>query len=208
MTSLAGRVFALGDVVYRFTEDRLTDVVTASFSGGDVVAGSVVGVRDGRRVDGVSCSLLRSGLDSSGPWSCVVGESSLTVGVLVLEEVPGPPYVRSRVARPVRSLSASLEFYCTTLGLAHTGGFQDHDGYDGAFVALPGGGELELTTGSVLPTAPDDLLVLYLASSAAARALADGLPVAEAENPYWREYGVTVVDPDGYRVVLTSPPGA
>lgn len=34
-----------------------------------------------------------------------------------------------------------------------------------------------------------------------------GLQTVEAENPYWRAYGVIVLDPDGYRVVLTAPPG-
>ncbi len=188
-----------------------------------MLAGSLVGTRDGSRVEFRYSHVTRAGglesglsrdrvtvledgrlrLDEQWEWTSRTGS-----GTSVLEELPGPVYVRTRVARPVRSLAASLAFYRDRLALEVTGGFEDHDGYDGVFLALPAGGELELTTGEPVPTHEDDLLVLYLATTAGARALAEGLPTVEAANPYWRDYGVTVVDPDGYRVVLTAPPGA
>src|SRR6478609_4037870 len=88
-----------------------------------------------------------------------------------------PRWVRTRVARPATDLSRSLAFYRDLLGLAVNGGFCDHDGYDGVFFALPGGGELELTAGSVVPAGgtEDDLLVLYLGSVAEVSAAADRL---------------------------------
>ena len=55
--------------------------------------------------------------------------------------------IGSRIARPTNNLERSVEFYRDVLGLSHTGGFEDHDGYYGAFFALPGGSELELTAG-------------------------------------------------------------
>jgi GNAT superfamily N-acetyltransferase len=117
--------------------------------------------------------------------------------------------IGSRVARPTRDLAAAIGFYRDRLRLTHTGGFRDHDGYDGAFFALPGGGELELTAG---PTAPsgwsdEDLLVLYVADRSAlsrwaAELSAHGIAAIPAANPYWDRMGHTVLDPDGFRVVL------
>jgi GNAT superfamily N-acetyltransferase len=117
--------------------------------------------------------------------------------------------IASRIARPTRSLARSIEFYRDRLGLAHTGGFHDHDGYDGAFFALPGGGELELTAGPVEPTgwSEEDLLVLYVGDQETGQRWSDalaahGVPEVAAANPYWNRTGHTVLDPDGYRVVI------
>jgi predicted enzyme related to lactoylglutathione lyase len=55
---------------------------------------------------------------------------------------------------------------------------------------------------------PEDLLVIYLESpvpeEAVARAVAHGGTVVPSLNPYWDEGGITITDPDGYRLVLTS----
>lgn len=117
--------------------------------------------------------------------------------------------IASRVARPARDLARSVEFYRDRLGLTHSGGFRDHDGYDGEFFALPGGGELELTAGPVPPRewSDEDLLVLYVADRSAlerwARTLSEhGVESVPAANPYWNRNGHTVLDPDGYRVVI------
>ena len=117
--------------------------------------------------------------------------------------------IKSRVARPTRDLERSSEFYRTVLGLTITGSFHDHDGYDGMFLALPGGGEVELTAGPVEPTTwtDDDLLVLYVADRAALdewaqRLAAHAVSTVDAANPYWNRFGHTVLDPDGYRVVI------
>jgi len=78
-------------------------------------------------------------------------------------------------------------------------------------LGLPGVGcHLELTRDPVhqihpVPI-PEDLLVLYLGKEvpeeAVARLVASGGRQVEALNPYWIEWGVTVQDPDGYRLVL------
>jgi GNAT superfamily N-acetyltransferase len=123
--------------------------------------------------------------------------------------------IASRIALPVRDLARSTEFYRDRLGLPHTGGFRDHEGYDGDFFALPGGGELELTTGPTPPVgAPDEDLLLVL--SVADRAALDqwtetlathGVRPISAANPYWNRTGLTVLDPDGYRIVLAVRDG-
>ena len=113
-----------------------------------------------------------------------------------------------RVARHTERLDEVVAFYRDGLGLPEIGGFRDHDGYDGVFLAVPGtGAHLEFTAGGE-PGAPvphaESLLVLYLGDDAAVRAAAERLgvgPVAPA-NPYWAEHGVTFADPDGFRVVL------
>jgi GNAT superfamily N-acetyltransferase len=117
--------------------------------------------------------------------------------------------IASRIARPTRDLAAATEFYRDNLGLATTGGFRGHDGYDGTFFALPGGGELELTAGPTPPAgwSDEDLLVLYVADRTELLRWSDdlqahGIAPVTAANPYWNRMGVTVLDPDGHRVVI------
>ena len=76
------------------------------------------------------------------------------------------------------------------------------------FLAVPGtDAHLELTTGGshAAPAAhPETLLVLYVGNAAVVDAVMQRLgvrPVAAA-NPYWAEHGVTIEDPDGFRLVL------
>jgi catechol 2,3-dioxygenase-like lactoylglutathione lyase family enzyme len=116
--------------------------------------------------------------------------------------------VQLRVARHTDRLDEVVRFYRDGLGLREIGRFVDHGGYDGVFLELPGtGAHLELTTGGTHAAPephPETLLVLYLGSDAAladVRARLDGFPV-EPANPYWASHGVTVEDPDGFRVVL------
>jgi ribosomal protein S18 acetylase RimI-like enzyme len=118
-------------------------------------------------------------------------------------------WVRSRIARPVRDLDRSAAFYGTVLGLRPGGGFRGHDGYDGAFFELPGGGELELTSGPTqpVPGSEEDLLVLYLPSAPEVAAVAASIASAgvrqvSSPNPYWNRHGRTFLDPDGHRVVV------
>jgi catechol 2,3-dioxygenase-like lactoylglutathione lyase family enzyme/predicted GNAT family acetyltransferase len=113
-----------------------------------------------------------------------------------------------RVARHTEQLDELVHFYRDGLGLAETGGFRDHDGYDGVFLEVTGSGaHLELTAGGdhgAPAPHPESLLVLYLGSAEAVQTVAARLgvdPVSPA-NPYWGEHGTTFADPDGFRVVL------
>jgi catechol 2,3-dioxygenase-like lactoylglutathione lyase family enzyme len=113
-----------------------------------------------------------------------------------------------RVARHTERLDEVVSFYRDGLGLPELGRFEDHDGYDGVFLAIPGTeAHLELTSGGAhrAPTPhPETLLVLYLGTPEAVAATCEraGTEPLEAANPYWREHGVTLADPDGFRVVL------
>jgi len=121
-----------------------------------------------------------------------------------------------RIARPSLDLAAAERFYVQGLGLSvlfRAAGDAESGTYD-LLMMGPAGGQwhLELTVGtrdvvSPSPT-PEDLLVIYLAApvsaDAVARAVAHGGTVVPADNPYWDVGGVTIADPDGYRVVLTQ----
>jgi catechol 2,3-dioxygenase-like lactoylglutathione lyase family enzyme len=115
-----------------------------------------------------------------------------------------------RVARHTERLDELVAFYRDGIGLYEVGSFRDHDGYDGVFLAVPGtGAHLELTAGGSHPAPdphPETLLVLYLGNPASVEAVLERVgvaPVAPA-NPYWAEHGVTIEDPDGFRVVLVG----
>ena len=127
------------------------------------------------------------------------------------------PISQVRIARPTDKLEAVLRFYSEGLGLKIVGSFREHDAYSGYMLGLPGTDyHLEFTqhaAGSPSPApSRDNLLVLYIPEKAAveriaARLSALGYPSVEAENPYWSEKGVTIEDPDGWRVVLMNSPG-
>jgi catechol 2,3-dioxygenase-like lactoylglutathione lyase family enzyme len=113
-----------------------------------------------------------------------------------------------RVARHTDRLDDVVAFYRDGLGLNEIGGFRDHDGYDGVFLAIPGtGAHLEFTSGGGhgAPDAdPESLLVLYLGDEEAVQRVAARLRVdpVTPTNPYWAEHGVAFPDPDGFQVIL------
>jgi catechol 2,3-dioxygenase-like lactoylglutathione lyase family enzyme len=120
------------------------------------------------------------------------------------------PAVQVRFARHTDRLTEIVAFYRDGLGLPQVGSFTGHDGYDGVFLALPGTrAHLEFTSGGAhdAPGAhPETLLVLYLGTAEAVRdALARvGSRHVKAANPYWDTHGVTILDPDGFRIVLVA----
>lgn len=123
-----------------------------------------------------------------------------------------------RIARPSLDLGAAERFYADGLGLSvlfKKDGRAAGEPHDLLMVGPEGGQwHLELTTAvseadSVTPTpTPEDLLVIYLgapvADEAVKRAVAHGGTVVPSNNPYWDVGGVTIADPDGYRIVLTQ----
>lgn len=121
-----------------------------------------------------------------------------------------------RIARPSLDLAAAERFYVQGLGLSVL--FRKvasaESGTYNLLMVGPAGGQwhLELTAATrdvVRPSpTPEDLLVIYLAAppgaELTAQAVAHGGTVVPAHNPYWDDGGVTIADPDGYRVVLTQ----
>jgi|SRR5262245_57681213 catechol 2,3-dioxygenase-like lactoylglutathione lyase family enzyme len=113
-----------------------------------------------------------------------------------------------RVARQTERLEELVRFYRDGVGLPEIGRFDNHDGYDGVFLAVPGtDAQVEFTSGGLAgPPAPnpESLLIFYLGSAAAVAEVCERVGTAPVEpaNPYWRANGITLTDPDGFRVVL------
>ncbi|MBF9231773.1 VOC family protein [Microvirga alba] len=129
----------------------------------------------------------------------------------------GVAVAQVRVARPTDKLDEVVRFYRDGLGLPVIARFEDHAGYDGVMLGLPGHAyHLEFTRhrdGSPCPApSHDNLLVLYVPEEGSFEALRKRIealgarPVAP-ENPYWIDKSLTYEDPDGWRVVLCRTSG-
>lgn len=124
------------------------------------------------------------------------------------------PATTFRVARPTDRLDEVVRFYSEGVGLTRLGSFEDHDGFDGVMLGVPGAAyHLEFTRkhGHPAGRAPseDHLLVFYLPDrrdweAAVNRMIAAGHEPVRSFNPYWDRSGRTFEDPDGYRVVLQN----
>ena len=122
------------------------------------------------------------------------------------------PYTQIRIARPTDKLAEVVDFYKNGLGLNEIGRFDDHDGFSGVMFGLPNETyHLEFThhkDGSPCPApTKDNLLVFYLQNSeqrdkVVQRLKTKGYLEVEPENPYWKKNGVTIEDPDCWRIVL------
>ncbi|MFD4930423.1 VOC family protein [Peribacillus butanolivorans] len=122
-----------------------------------------------------------------------------------------------RVARPTDQLKTVVNFYCEGLGLKKIGSFEGHEGYDGIMIGLPNSNyHLEFTQhkdGSPCPApTKDNLLVFYIPESKTIEEITNrlksmGYDSVSPENPYWEKSGVTIEDPDGWRIVLMNSPG-
>lgn len=117
--------------------------------------------------------------------------------------------MKLRIARHTDQLEEVVGFYRDRVGFPETGRFQDHDGYDGVFLEIPGtGAHLELTTGGAHHAPephPESLLVLYLDTQEELDAIAQRIaqPPVSAANPYWRRHARAYADPDGFQLLLT-----
>lgn len=120
-----------------------------------------------------------------------------------------------RIARPSRDLQASERFWADGLGLdvLYRADRTAEGGHGLLMVGWPGAAwhlELVADPDGETPPAPteEDLLVLYLdgpvGPDVVTRLVSAGGTVARARNPYWDRWGVTICDPDGYRLVLSS----
>ncbi|MEV7449733.1 VOC family protein [Streptomyces nigra] len=121
-----------------------------------------------------------------------------------------------RIARPSRDLEAAERFWADGLGLTvvwrATGGPEPGE-HDLLMLGWPDADwHLELVHEPARPVEPrptdEDLLVIYLdgpvPDDLVARLGECGGRRVVSPNPYWNEWGVTVEDPDGYRLVLCT----
>lgn len=125
--------------------------------------------------------------------------------------------VQFRIARPTNQLDKLGEFYMEGLGLKKIGEFRNHEGYDGVMIGLPNNGyHLEFTQAEEKVELPvptkEHLLVFYLPNRferdrIVLRLENMGYNQTDPENPYWARSGVTIEDPDGWRIVLMNTAG-
>ncbi|MCP1164882.1 MULTISPECIES: VOC family protein [Bacillus] len=121
-------------------------------------------------------------------------------------------WVKFRIARPTDRFEKVIEFYEKGLGLKRISEFYNHEGYDGVMFGLPEEEyHLEFTRhidGSPCPApTKDNLLVFYMVEDSemkkvSKRLHALGYDEVKPENPYWKDKGITIEDPDGWRIVL------
>jgi len=120
--------------------------------------------------------------------------------------------VQFRIARPTNNLVEVVRFYEEALGLKVLGRFENHAGYDGVMLGMPGKTyHLEFTQHVDKAPLPEptkeNLMVFYYDDpesykKANERAQKMGIIPVEPENPYWKGKSETYEDPDGWRIVL------
>lgn len=119
-----------------------------------------------------------------------------------------------RIARPSRSLARAERFWTEGVGLdvLWRAGRDAIGGHALVMLGVPGAAwHLELVDDAEAlhanPPGPEDLLVLYrgkpLAEADLAQLGAAGGMCVKSRNPYWDENGQTIIDPDGYLLVLS-----
>jgi catechol 2,3-dioxygenase-like lactoylglutathione lyase family enzyme len=119
-----------------------------------------------------------------------------------------------RIARPTDQLEQVVRFYTEGLGFKILDHFEEHEGFDGVMVGIPGElyhFEFTQQRGHCVGRAPtqDNLIVFYLPDQqewqhAVEKMKAIGYGPVKSYNPYWDDNGVTFEDPDGYRIVLQN----
>ncbi|APY89690.1 VOC family protein [Streptomyces alfalfae] len=121
-----------------------------------------------------------------------------------------------RIARPTRDLTAAERFWVDGLGLSvvyRADGGAAPGEHSLLMVGWPDASwHLELVNEAAAPVRPrpteEDLLVVYVdgrvPEELVARLEEHGGKRVTSPNPYWNEWGVTVEDPDGYRLVLST----
>lgn len=121
--------------------------------------------------------------------------------------------MKFRVARHTNRLEQLTDFYVNTIGLSFLGEFKNHSGYDGVFIGRNDSDwHLEFTQTSEPVDHifnPDDILVFYPESQSEYNDLLERINNSKvdkplAKNPYWKVNGITLLDPDGYTVVISS----
>jgi catechol 2,3-dioxygenase-like lactoylglutathione lyase family enzyme len=123
---------------------------------------------------------------------------------------PGPTS-HIRIARPTHDFTAAERFYVAGLGLSVLWRSTPDaiGGHALVMLGWPGAAwhlELVLRLDIKIASSEEDLLVIYadgeVDEGLVERLVASGGRRVTNMNPYWEECGVTVVDPDGYRLVL------
>ncbi len=118
-----------------------------------------------------------------------------------------------RFARHTNDLEQLISFYIKILGMEILGGFQNHNGYDGVFIGKTNENwHLEFTKSEEIIDfnfGDEDILVFYPTTRLEYDSILEkinkySIKIIKAKNPYWNENGKMLLDPDGYRIVISD----
>ena len=118
-----------------------------------------------------------------------------------------------RHARHTNNLEQLKTFYTEILGLEVLGSFENHNNYDGVFIGKPNENwhlEFTQTTEIVNHTFDeDDILVFYPNTNQEyelilEKIIKENIQFIAPKNPYWKENGKMILDPDGYRIIVSN----
>ena len=118
-----------------------------------------------------------------------------------------------RFARHTNDLEKIKSFYIDILGFELLGKFENHNNYDGIFIGKENENwHLEFTkTDEVVlfNFNEDDILVFYAQDKIEYETIINkiqskNIEFIEAKNPYWNENGKMILDPDGYRIIISD----
>jgi len=121
--------------------------------------------------------------------------------------------MKFRVARHTNDLEKIKTFYTKILGFEVLGYFKNHNNYDGLFLGKPNlDWHLEFTKSDEIvffDFNEDDILVLYPNSKMEFdfimnKIQSKKIELIKAKNPYWNENGKMILDPDGYRIIISD----
>lgn len=121
--------------------------------------------------------------------------------------------MKFRVARHTNNLEEIKAFYTNVLYFEVLGTFENHDGYDGIFIGKPGlDWHLEFTQSNenaVHIFDEDDILVFYPTTNMEYNNLMESInrnkiDFVASKNSYWNENGKMILDPDGYRIIVSD----
>lgn len=125
-----------------------------------------------------------------------------------------------RFARHTNNLEQIKSFYIDILGFELLGGFENHNGYDGVFIGKSNENwHLEFTKSEEIVLFnfnEDDILVFYPNNKTEFDFIMNKIhsrkiEFIKAKNPYWNNSegsvgseGKMILDPDGYRVIISD----
>ena len=118
-----------------------------------------------------------------------------------------------RFARHTNNLEQIKSFYIDILGFELLGGFENHNGYDGIFIGRANENwHLEYTKSEEIVHFnfnDDDIIVFYPKNKIdfdliMNKIQSQNIDFIKAKNPYWNENGKIILDPDGYKIVISD----
>ncbi len=121
--------------------------------------------------------------------------------------------MKFRYARHTINLEKIKEFYTKIFGFEILGNFENHNDYNGIFLGVKNENwHLEFTVSKEIPERnfdEDDLLVFYPESLEEYENLVDNITLnsiekSEPKNPYWKENGILIHDPEGFGIIISK----